>query len=244
MIARFFVANENIKDQKVVITGQDAHHLINVLRKKVGDEIEILDSCANCFLAKIVALKNNSVTCELISKKSKKTELPLKVTLFQCLPKAKKMDYILEKCTELGVFQIVPVISERSVVKLDQAQAAKKVARWNEITRSAAEQAGRVILPKVQPVLKLEEALTTQQHDLKLIPWETENQTSLKFLLRQQKNLQKLAIFIGPEGGFSQKEIKCAQENSVIPVTLGPRILRTETAGLFTLAAISYEFEL
>ncbi|MBU0687408.1 MAG: 16S rRNA (uracil(1498)-N(3))-methyltransferase [Candidatus Margulisbacteria bacterium] len=244
MVPRFFIAKENMDPAKAIVTGKDAHHLIHVLRKKIGDKLEIIDSQANCYQAEITKIEDEKVTCKLIEKKKSKNELPVKVTLFQCLPKHKKMDFIIEKCTELGATQIIPVVSERSIPKLDADKAAKKVTRWNEIARSAAEQSGRATLPTVASPISFAEAIKQGSFDLKVIPWETEGRNSLKKILKEYPQIKNIAVYIGPEGGFSHAEIELAKNQNIFPVTLGPRILRTETAGIYILSSLSYELEL
>ncbi|MFA4858059.1 MAG: 16S rRNA (uracil(1498)-N(3))-methyltransferase [Candidatus Margulisiibacteriota bacterium] len=243
MPARFFIPQKQLKNNQAQITGKDQHHLIDVLRHKIGDEIEIIDGQSNIYAAKIEKITAQAVTCLITAKKSRKTELPIPVTIFQCLPKAKKMDWIIEKCTELGVFKIVPVISERSIPKLDSAGQKHKLFRWEQIAKSAAEQCGRAILPKLGPVQNFAEAVKVAA-DLKIIPWESEKTFSLKAALQNKGKVLSLAVYIGPEGGFSLSEIETAKKETILPVTLGPRVLRTETVGIFVLSALAYEYEL
>jgi 16S rRNA (uracil1498-N3)-methyltransferase len=227
---RFFVA----QDQIPVISGSDVHHIKNVLRMKAGDPLELLDGTGQIYSAKISEIKKDKVICDLVSSKHEEKELKVKVTLAQCLPKAKKMDLVVQKCTELGVHEIIPALSERSISK------AEKQERWKKIAREAAEQSGRSTIPEILPLTKFEEVLKIKEKfDLALIPWELEKETSLKKVLTNYQT-NRLLILIGPEGGFSRSEIELARSAGFIPVSLGPAILRTETAGMAMLAMINY----
>ncbi|MFH1826119.1 MAG: 16S rRNA (uracil(1498)-N(3))-methyltransferase [bacterium] len=238
---RFFVPKEQIP----IITGSDAHQIKNVLRLKPGAEIELLDGRGNVYFARIRELATDKVTCEIISTQQADSTAKIKITLAQCLPKAKKMDLIIQKCTELGAAEIIPVLSERSIAKGDKNE------RWQKIAKEAAEQSGRTTIPKIAPLTNLADVLKVQA-DLKLIPWELENQESLKeALISKYPNIHSpitqspdILILIGPEGGFSKSEVNQASLAGFIAVSLGKNILRTETAGLAALAMINYQFDL
>lgn len=227
---RFFVT----QDQIPVISGSDVHHIKDVLRMKAGDPLELLDGTGQIYSAKISEIKKDKIMCEVISSQVEEKALKLKVTLAQCLPKAKKMDLIIQKCTELGVYKIIPVLSERSISK------AEKQERWKKIAKEAAEQSGRSTIPEIAPLTGFENVLKIKEKfDLALIPWELEKENSLKnALTTHQPN--NLLILIGPEGGFSRSEIGLARSAGFIPVSLGPAILRTETAAMAMLAMINY----
>lgn len=237
---RFFVP----QDQIPVISGEDVHHIRDVLRMKVGDEIELLDGNGKAYQAKIAEYKKDKVICQILSTKILENPAKVKVTLAQCLPKAEKMKLIIQKSTELGVWSIVPVTSERTIVK------SEKKERWQTIAKEAAQQCRLTYVPKITEVKSFNEILSgAKDYSLALIPFELEKSTSLKSLLsplpsnHQSISPSNILILIGPEGGFSQKEVTLAKEAGIISVSLGPRILRTETAGLAMLSMINYEFD-
>jgi len=238
---RIFVPKEQIP----IITGSDIHQIKDVLRLKVGNEIELLDGSGKVYLAKIKSITNEKIITEIISTSQNTGENKIKVTLAQCLPKAKKMDLIIQKCTELGVHRIIPVLSERSIAK------GEKLERWKKIAKEAAEQSGRSTMPEISNLTNFEDLLKLRKdYDLALIPWELEKEKSLKSLLTTQppcpelcRGANNLLIIIGPEGGFSAAEINLAKESGFTPVSLGKRILRTETAGMAILAMLSYEYD-
>jgi len=230
---RFFVSQDTLPN----ITGSDVHHIKNVLRLKPGETIELCDGLGKVYQAKILDVDNNQVNCQIVSEIQTKAEPIVKVTLAQCLPKSKKMDLIIQKTTELGVTKIIPVLAERSVSKAD------KISRWQKIAREAAEQSGRAIIPEVAETTSLKQLLAQAKNfDLALIPWELEKENNLKKVLLN-KTPKSILVAIGPEGGFSQNEIQQAKEAGFVTITLGSRILRTETAGFSLLAALNYHFD-
>jgi 16S rRNA (uracil1498-N3)-methyltransferase len=227
---RFFVA----KDQIPVITGSDAHHIKAVLRLQAGDQLELLDGSGKIYQARIADIKKDRILCEILSTRGEKSEAKVKVTLAQCLPKAKKMDLIIQKCTELGADKIIPALSERSIAR------GEKLERWKKIAKESAEQCGRSSIPEIHPLTRFEDVLKLKKdYDLALIPWELEKETSLKKALTTYRP-NHLLILIGPEGGFSRKEVDLAQSAGFIPVSLGQRILRTETVGMAMLSMINF----
>lgn len=245
---QFFVEpnqiNEN--DKRVVITGTDVNHIKNVLRMKVGEELAVSNGIdGREYRCGIVSLGEDAVECDLRFIKEDAVELPVKVTLFQGLPKADKMELIIQKAVELGVTEIVPVATKRCVVKLDDKKAASKVARWQSIAEAAAKQSKRGIIPQVLPVQSFKLALKqAAEMDVRLIPYElASGMEHTRELLGSLKPGQSVAVFIGPEGGFEESEIALAGENGVESITLGKRILRTETAGMTVLAWIGYLME-
>ncbi|MFA6548574.1 MAG: 16S rRNA (uracil(1498)-N(3))-methyltransferase [Candidatus Margulisiibacteriota bacterium] len=230
---RFFVP----KDQIPEITGSDAHQIKNVLRMQKGDVLEILDGEGVVHQAKIADIRAGKVVCEITSSASQENEIKVKVTIAQCLPKGKKMDLIIQKCTELSVDKIIPVLSERSIAKAD------KLERWQKIAKEAAEQCGRSTIPKITSLTKFDDVLSlVSKYDLALIPWELEKSANLKSLLSAVRAPLSAIFLIGPEGGFSHQEIDLAKKAGCIPVSLGKNILRTETAGMAVLAMLSYAF--
>jgi 16S rRNA (uracil1498-N3)-methyltransferase len=229
---RFFVPKEEIP----VITGSDAHQIKDVLRMKAGDELELLDGSGTVYTAKIVEAKKDKIICNILSTRMEEEALKVKVTIAQCLPKAKKMDLIIQKCTELGTAKIIPTLSERSISKSD------KLERWKKIAKEASEQCGRTDIPEIRTLTKFEDVVKLKKnYDLALIPWELEKENSLKNIISSfPVPHSSFLILIGPEGGFSQKEVNLAIKEGFKPVSLGKRILRTETAGMAMLSMLNY----
>lgn len=245
---QFFVepAQINVNDKSVIITGPDINHIKNVLRMRVGEEISVSNGQDGCeYRCGIIGFTEESVLCELRFVKEDGVELPVKVTLYQGLPKGDKMELIIQKAVELGVYEIVPVASKRCVVKLDERKAEAKVARWQSIAEAAAKQSKRAIVPQIRPVTSFAQAAEeAAEKDVRLIPYELESgMNRTRALMSAIKPGQRVAVFIGPEGGFEESEIAVAQEKGICPITLGRRILRTETAGMTVLAWISYLLE-
>lgn len=242
---RFFVPSLQIKPDQIEILGKDVNHIKNVLRLSANDKIELFDEKGIAYHVAIKTISHDKITCSIINSAPKGSELPIKVTLAQCLPKGnkgKKMDFIIQKATELGAHAIIPLTSDRTVVKLEQGKD-----RWQNIAKEAAQQSGRTMVPKVQELLSFDQLLSEfKSYDLVLIPWESEQKNTLKKILCSIPHAlsPKVLIIIGPEGGFSSDEIASAKNAGALPVTLGKRILRTETVALCVLSMIIYEFEL
>lgn len=236
---RFFVPKENIGDEYIKIDGEDVLHIKKVLRMREGEELEICDSQGFDYRGKIDSFGDKEILVKVISKEKSLTEPPVKVTLFQGLPKAAKMDYIIQKTTELGISDIVPCTLNRCVVKLE---GDKKTKRWQKISEEAAKQSGRGIIPEIHEPVDLKAAIgMLEGYDLKFVPYECEENNKLKSVLLSKKDVRTVGFMIGPEGGFDKSEIQLLEENGVIPVSLGKRILRTETAGEAVLSMIMYE---
>lgn len=239
---RFFVEPGQIVENVITVTGEDAKHIKTVLRQKVGDEILLCDGAGFDYTCIITSLSEKEIQAEIQDKSANYTEPATKITLFQGLPKGDKMELILQKCVELGVTDIFPVACARSVVKLDKKEE-KKIARWQKIAESAAKQSGRGIVPKVCHILPFREAVVAAKAlDALVIPYENEKERRIRSFA-QNFSGKTIGIFIGPEGGFTPEEIQLAQCAGAVPVTLGSRILRTETAGMVTLAILLYELE-
>lgn len=243
-MTRFFISSDQIKDNSVILKGEDRHHLLNVLRQGPGDEITVLNGKGEEYLVRITEATVDQVKGEIVKQMERQSEPRVKITLVQSLPKADKFEWILQKNTELGVSRFQPVFTERSNIKLDQAAQSRKLERWNKIIQEAAEQSGRQIIPVLEPIRRWSEMLAAYSGaGLVLIPWEGESGQSLKQVLERQPGIPgSVTVLIGPEGGFSLKEVEEAKEKGAIPVTLGPRILRTETAGLVVASALLYHF--
>lgn len=241
-MAKFFVSNNLIKDDKVFIDGENVNHIINSLRCKIGEEIEISTGDGFDYLCKIEEISKDLVIAKIIDCFGNESEPNVKITLYQGLPKAEKMELIIQKSIELGIDEIVPINTDRTIVKL-AGKEDKKLARWNKIAESAAKQSRRGKVPKVRSIINFSQAIQqASQNNLNIIPYEKEEKNSIKNIIKDF-NGKSIGIFIGPEGGFSKKEIEIAIENNIKPITLGKRILRTETAGFITTAILLYELE-
>ena len=231
---------------RIVITGEDVNHIKNVLRMKIGEEIAVSNGVdGREYRCEVAQLLTDEVVCKLRFIKENDVELPAQVYLFQGLPKADKMELIIQKAVELGAYSVIPVATRRSIVKLDDKKAAAKQNRWQGIAEAAAKQSKRKIIPKIEKVMSFAEALEmAKELEVRLIPYElAEDMSHTKEIIERIREGQKIAIFIGPEGGFDETEIAMASEVGVEPITLGKRILRTETAGMTVLAWLMYHLE-
>lgn len=245
---QFFVepGQISVPDKRVVILGGDVSHIKNVLRMKVGEEINVSNGLdGREYRCGIAAFEEDRVLCELRFIKEDNVELPSRIYLFQALPKADKMELIIQKAVELGVYEVIPVETGRSVVKLNAKKAAQKTARWQAIAEAAAKQSRRRIIPQVAEPVSFAQALArAAEMDIKLIPYElAEGMACTKQIFSNLGEGKDIAVFIGPEGGFEEKEIAGAKECGIQPITLGKRILRTETAGFTVMAWIMYQLE-
>lgn len=244
---QFFVEPEQITDRVVIITGKDVNHIKNVLRMKAGEEISVSNGIdGKEYRCGIKEFQEDAVVCELRFVKEEGTELPSKIYLFQGLPKADKMEWIIQKTTELGIFEIIPVAMKRCVVKLDDKKASSKITRWQGIAEAAAKQSKRGIIPQISKVMSFEEAVAySRQAQIRLLPYElAEDPRKTKEIISQIKPGQDIAIFIGPEGGFDESEVELAVKDGMESITLGKRILRTETAGMTLLSILMYHLEI
>ena len=242
----FFVEPSQIQGKRIVITGGDVNHIKNVLRMKIGEEIAVSNGeDGKEYRCGIEAFSEDEVICGLRFMKEDGVELPSKIALFQGLPKADKMELIVQKAVELGVGEIIPVAAGRSIVKLDEKKAKAKVSRWQGIAEAAAKQSRRGVIPKISEVMSIKEAVAYDDSmDVKLIPYElSEDMAKTKEIISGIRPGESVAVFIGPEGGFEEKEIAAAMERGFLPVTLGKRILRTETAGFTVLAWLMYHLQ-
>ena len=243
---QFFVEPSQIQGTRVVITGNDVNHIKNVLRMQPGEEIAVSNGeDGKEYRCGIEELYEDEIVCALRFVKEDGVELPAKIYLFQGLPKADKMELIVQKAVELGVYEVIPVATKRAVVKLDEKKAKSKVARWQTIGEAAAKQSKRRIVPKIHTPMSFKEAVNyAKECQVKLIPYElAEGMEKTRELIGDLKPGHDIAIVIGPEGGFEESEIQFALENDIEPITLGKRILRTETAGFTVLSWIVYQLE-
>lgn len=242
---QFFVepCQINISDKSVIILGGDVNHIKNVLRMRVGEEISVSNGLdGREYRCGIAALEEERIVCELRFVKEDQVEFPAEVYLFQGLPKGDKMELIVQKTVELGVCKIIPVAMKRCVTKLEDKKALSRVARWQGIAEAAAKQSRRGIIPEVLGVMSFPDAVKlASEMEIKLIPYEmAEDMGHTREIIGSLKPGQRIAVFIGPEGGFEETEIELAKSSGVEPITLGRRILRTETAGFTVLAWIGY----
>ena len=242
----FYCEAENVSEHQIVITGLDVNHIKNVLRMKPGEEVMVCDGTGLEYTCRITAFPEKQVLLDILKKTPAVTELPVRLKLYQGLPKKDKMELIIQKAVELGAVEIIPVMTKRCIVKLeDEKKEIKKLERWQAIAESAAKQSGRGIIPKVSRVINYKEAVTqAAQEGMVLIPYElAEGMKSLKDAAKKAVQQTTISVFIGPEGGFEESEVEFAKEQGVLPVSLGKRILRTETAGFTTLSILMYEIE-
>lgn len=244
---RFFVEKEGIDEaeHRIHITGGDVNHIRNVLRLSSGEELWVSDGEDKEYYCTIEAVEEGEILCHIHYVQEASYELPSKLYLFQCLPKGDKMELIIQKAVELGAWEIIPVASRRCVVKLDEKKAQKKTQRWQQIAESAAKQSKRMRIPRIHEPLSWGEALKySASLDVKLIPYELQKEMGeTKKIINSIVPGQSVGIFIGPEGGFEEQEVALAMEAGARPVTLGRRILRTETAGLAMLSVLMFQLE-
>ncbi len=246
MIPRVFVGSDNINNNIALIDGSDVNYLKNVLRLKPGDEMIVLDSKNREYSSKIISLSNNGmIKAELIAEKHSTSESKVKITIAQGIPKNPKMEIVIQKSTELGAEKIIPVMTERSVVKISAEKESGRIDRWRKIAKEAAEQSGRTMIPLIEGIRNFDDLLAQKDDfDGRILLWEMEKDVTLKNFLQKNKKIKNLLVLIGPEGGFSRKEAELAKKNGFATVSIGNRILRTETASLAVLSMINYEFEL
>ncbi len=241
---KFFVLPQDFDGDFVKIFGFDAKHITKVLRKSAGDDIIVCDGCGFDYHTVIQEVCGQEILLKIMDKQKNQCEPEVKVTLYQCVPKGSKMEEVVQKCTELGVSSIVPFVSARTVVKDDKEGFAKKTARWQKTADESVKQCMRGVIPTVSQVLNFSEMLCqAEQHTLCLMPYENCRTTDLKTALHMRENCLDVGIIIGSEGGFEESEVEQAESRGIIPVTLGRRILRTETAGAAVLGCVMYQLD-
>lgn len=239
---RFFVSREAVRDNRVVLRGTVVHQIRDVLRMHPGDEIVLLDNSGWAFRAELVTIDRDVVRGRMVDKWRFETEPRNHVTLYQGLLKGQKFDWVLQKGTELGITAFVPVLSERCIVGSVNDVSEVRLERWQRIIVQAAEQAGRAVLPALSTAMLFKHACElAARSGLSLIPWENERELGLREAMARLDRSKEVHLFIGPEGGFTEEEISQARDLGILPVSLGPRILRAETAGLAATAAILYD---
>lgn len=242
---QFFVEDGQIAGNTVTITGSDVNHIKNVLRMKCGEKVRVSSTSGENYFCSLIDIGEMAVQAEILEEDAAGTELPCRLYLFQGLPKNDKMELIIQKAVELGAYKIIPVAMKNCVVKLDEKKAAGKVKRWQGIAESAAKQSKRSIIPQVsEPMSYKEAAAFAEKLDVKLVPYENERgMAATREAMEAVRPGNSVGIFIGPEGGFAPEEIALAKEKGMQTISLGKRILRTETAGFTTLAILMYELE-
>ncbi len=240
----FFVEEEQVNGENAYISGSDVNHIVNVLRMKIGEELLISVKGDWDYLCKIEEIENDRVNLKLLESMEQR-ELPIKLTLLQGIPKSDKLEMIIQKAIELGVSEIIPVKTNRVVVKIDEKKTQAKVNRWNAIAQSAAKQSKRSIIPKVLNPQTIDNALEiVKDYGVKLLPYENaDGIKKTKDILNSLDSKNNIAVFIGPEGGFEEAEVKKSTDSGFEVITLGKRILRTETAGLALLSNIMIRLE-
>ncbi len=242
---RFFVPEENVREQEIRITGDDVNHIKNVLRMKAGEKVVVSCGQGMDYYCIIEDIQERVIVLRVRETEPAVTELPARIGLFQALPKLDKMELVIQKAIELGAAEVVPVRTRRCVVKLDAKKEEKKLARWRAIAESAAKQSGRGFIPEVHSVMDFRDALEyAGQLDVIMIPYELCGTAAESGeTIREAAGQQSIGIFIGPEGGFERSEIELASDHGAVPVSLGKRILRTETAGLAVLSVLMFLIE-
>ena len=234
---RFYADKNRLAVGTAYLTQEDARHATRVLRMNPGEQAEVFLNGGR-FLGEISEITGDDVVLRLVSELPS-TEARLRVTLYQGLPKAEKMELIIQKAVELGAEAVVPVAMSRCVVRLDQRDGQKKQERWQKIAREACKQSGRCLMPRVDAPIPFRELLKRlPNHDAAIVPWEDARGYSLNQFHREHPSIASLAVVIGPEGGMSPEEVAAMQQTGCLPITLGPRILRTETAGLAAVSAL------
>ena len=246
---KFFITNQSIQENKVEIVGEDVNHIKNVLRKKAGETIKLCNKeTQEDYLCEITKIQEEKIQLKIIENLKSNAEPNIKVTILQGLPKADKMELIIQKAVELGVYDITPIEMKRCVTKLNEKDKIKKIQRWQKIAEVASKQCERNIIPKINNIINIKEVCEIcSKYDTVLVAYENEKQNKLKNQLeklkeKQNKNM-KIAILIGPEGGIDSTEIEQLRKNKLEIITLGNRILRTETVALNMLSIIMYELE-
>ena len=244
---RFFVEPYQVQEEehRITLTGPDVNHMKNVLRMRIGEDVWISDGGQKEYHCTIEAFEEEGAVLHILYAQEPQYELPSRIYLFQGLPKGDKMELIVQKAVELGVYGIVPFAAKRSVVRLDEKKAGKKQIRWQAIAKGAAEQSGRGLIPEVETVKTYAEALEfAKELDVILVPYELEEgMKATMSIIEAIRPGQSVGIFIGPEGGFEEEEVQAAMEAGAKPVTLGKRILRTETAGMTMLSILMFTLE-
>lgn len=239
---RFFVDKSAVSGAGITIGGEDAKHISLSLRARVGERITVCDGCGNDYECEIEEITRDNVFLKVLEQKHSEAEPTVKVTLYQALVKSDKFDFIVQKCVELGVAEIVPVVTDRCISKPDDSSLSKKIARWNKIALEAAKQSGRGTVPEVCGAVSFDEALGQMKaDDLCFVCYESTPRIPISEIYEKasaEREVKSISFLIGPEGGIADKEMLAAKDANVLLAGLGPRILRTETAPLCVLSAL------
>ena len=242
---KFFVAKSSFSENEVKIIGDDARHIARALRMAVGDEISVLDDTGTEFACRLLKIRDEECVAEILSSHTGKSELPVEVSLYMGYPKGDKLEVVIQKAVELGASKIIPFESSRCIKRPNPEKAEKQGKRLSKIAEEAAKQSGRSRLPAVLPPISYAEAIRAAAlADLPLFCYEGDGTVSLKTVISEAKDPKTVSVIVGCEGGFSEKEALDARDAGLIPVNLGPRILRCETAPSYVLSCISYALEL
>jgi 16S rRNA (uracil1498-N3)-methyltransferase len=242
---RFFLEIDPVPGDRIEIRGNDYRHISRSLRLKVGDRIIICNGKGWDYLVLLDIFSEVSVQAIVEKKIINSNEAGVRIALAQGIPKNNNMDYIVQKSTEIGVYKIIPLKSSRTIVELDEKKEKKRLDRWQRIAEEAAKQSNRGIIPEVEIIYDIKNlSKIFSNYDIVLVPWEEEKQNNFKSIIKNffLKEIRNILLIIGPEGGFSSSEINFIKSAGGIPITLGPRILRTETAGIVSISIMLYEF--
>lgn len=242
MMRRFFIEKKRIEKGKAVLDGSEARHIGKVLRLGIGDALCLFDENGWEYQAVITSKSSKIVEVEIVKKSPPQKGSSINIVLGQALPKAQKMDYVVQKATELGVSTIVPFFSDRSVPSLDDERSQRKHIRWQKVALEAAKQCGRLVVPQIEAIVSFREILEGWDNSLKIILWEYEKNIALKDLLKQNQSFPRVIFLVGPEGGFTPDEVDMARRADFQTVSLGRYILRTETVALCLLSILHYEW--
>ena len=242
----FYIESQQIDKETIHLMGDDVNHIKNVLRYQVGDEVFVCDERQERYACKIMEFEKDAIVLHIETVISESTETRIEIDLYQGFPKSDKLEWVIQKGTEIGIKKFIPIITDRVIVKLEEKNESKKIERWKKIAKEAAVQSGRQAIPIIENARKLQNIIENlAKYDIVIVPYECEKINTLKVALKSiDGEIKKVAIVIGPEGGFSDKDISILKElNNMQLVTLGNRILRTETAGIVTAANVIYELE-
>lgn len=242
---QFFIESEQVGKEYVTIVGSDVNHIRNVLRMKPGEKIRVSTTQGQDYFCKIAEVGVDFVQADILEEEAPNTELPSKIYLFQAIPKGDRMETVIEKAVELGVYEIIPVDMKFCVVKLDEKKAANKIRRWQAIAESAAKQSKRSLIPQIHSVMRYKDAIAyAAECDVNLVPYENERgMAATKEALDQLQPGQSVSIMIGPEGGFAPEEIEAVREQMQV-ISLGKRILRTDTAAITIMSMVMTALEI
>jgi 16S rRNA (uracil1498-N3)-methyltransferase len=240
---RFFVRPEDVGAGALRLRGDEAEHLARVLRLGPGTQVLVFDGHGHEYVVLVERLEIDAIVCQILRHTEIQPTQTVSIILGQGLPKAERFEWVIQKTTELGVSEIVPLITERAIPHISPRQIPTKLGRWEKLAREACKQSGRATVPHLWPPTSLETFFATfQSAELKLVLWEGEDRRSLRTVLAASEQVASVAVLVGPEGGFTPQEVACGEANGFIAVGLGKRTLRTETAGVVAVSLLQYQF--